>query len=75
MARSERQQAKNQPLESGFNLNSAAGYPREKQAHKRDSVGLVVHGKLDKKRAGPEKEGRMLWIVKGGKPPRQERIV
>jgi hypothetical protein len=40
-----------------------------KQAHKSDSVCLIVHGKLDKERANPEKEGWMLWIIKSGKTP------
>jgi len=39
-----------------------------KQAHKSNSVRLIVHGKLDKERASPEKEGWMLWIIKSGKP-------
>ena len=46
-----------------------------KQAHKSDSVSVVIYGKFDKKRASPDKKGWLLWIIKSGKTPRQVRIV
>jgi hypothetical protein len=60
---------------SGFQSHTRGNLSAVKQAYKSDSVGLIVYGKLDKKRTGPDEEGWMLWIIKSGKPPRQVRIV
>jgi len=68
------QQANTKRVESGVNLDSS-NLSAVKQAHKNDSAAIITHGKLDKERAGLDKEGWVLWIVKSGKTPRQGGVV